>query len=75
MKQFNEKGTDHRHLTLNRQLTPELARAEHFANILHRRIAFAKRFQLDKVQFEFAEAEELSQLLFDSLRTAKELLK
>lgn len=51
----------------------ELIRAEEIANQLRGCISLAKKLQLERVTISLADAEELTQMLFDSLRIAKEL--
>lgn len=47
----------------------ELLRAKQLADKLHSAILLAKHFKQAKVKLDLADAEELTQLLFDSLRT------
>jgi hypothetical protein len=53
-------------------LPSELQRAEHLCNRLHKAISIAKQCKQPKAAIEIAEAEELLQLISDSLRTAQQ---
>lgn len=54
-------------------MNDELIRAEEIANRLSSCIALSKKLQLVRVSMTLEDAEELTQMLFDSLRIAKEL--
>lgn len=51
----------------------ELNRAESLANKLHSAILRARHFRQAKVSLPIEEAEELAQLLFDSLRSIRDI--
>lgn len=61
-------------LTDDLELSPELKRAEVLSNKLHKAAGTARRFGLRKAILDVEDAEELVQLLEDSLRSARELI-
>jgi hypothetical protein len=58
---------------MNQTLPSELQRAQYLADMLHKALSISKQFKTSRVVLGNEDAEELLQLLSDSLRALKQI--